>query len=747
MKTLRLFIAVSLLFSAVSAAACGPWYYSAADNRIYYIEFPLWTPPTTDDDFESQNIKLWSRQTKCKDTAAIRQAVYGGTLGEWEAVYLVLNGHKADMGALGKNKFVRHLCKHKDIKAVKVLYGSKKYEYIRNVQRSPWYYDSHLDNDEKAELRSIYKLIDRDYLNDPLYGDRFKLLAIKCSWALGNDAVTLLMWEKLGKTMKNELLHDATEDYVARTFERAGVQRLADSIYLSHCNTVELVPDGSSTPTALNIILQIDPNSPELSSYLQRYLTRIDKEQAAVTYGCSAPTELKEDSVLIIARQAIANPKVKNKAMWRYAAACILDYKGQPKEALAMLKGTPNGGGDAFLRRSTRALTLYLRAKTEKIDQKFVDYSVGEARWLAKEMKKEWNMLSDSLKNEISHIRCWQWICGYDELYSYNVMRRIFLTDSIGLAWRMAEAGYGVRALQLANLADNYIIKLSDNHVIDSCRRFGQWEEASWGYYYKAYESENYHDYCNGLFALADRMGAKTIEDYLHRLKHPKGTTDRWFNSRGYTSKDYWEDIVGTHYLREQNYAKAAQHLKEVSPEYQRLMNIRFCRDAFALDYNTPSYDSTHYKLHFAQTMDSLRQVILHDKDKDRKGMAMIEYSIGLANSFDLCWYLTSYQKGWVGANLIDISESKYGKQAFGKAKKLRAEALKLMQTDETKAQAYARLAMLSKVMHDYPFTATAQHYALVCDHWKDYRVTIHPSYRRTLHPSHFLLLDLSQQW
>ena len=433
--------------------------------------------------------------------------------------------------------------------------------------------------------------------------------------------------------------------------------------------------------------------------------------------------------------------------MWRCAAACILDYKGKPKEALAMLQGAENGDGNAFLRKSVRTLTFYLRSRTEYPTEDFVKYAIGEVKWLDKEMEKEWKHLPDTTKKEeIRHILNWRWIGELNNLYSYAALRRIVLEDSVGLAWRMADFGSGVRAMQMANVAENHLIALTGNPYIERVRTstdgiYNVWYWDDDNEYHQVWlfspadtakikgkdfnlwhYTENWHDYSNGMFCLADKMDAGTLEQYRQRILRPRDGEDRWFNARGYTNIDYWQDIVGTHYLRERNYRAAALHFKYISPSYQRLMNIECHFDPFSIDRTKPSHDSTHYKYNFAHRMDSLGLIMLHETDPDRRGLAMLEYTIGLENSFGMCWWLTSYQKGWTGPDLTDIEETKYAKKAQAVVAQLRKSALQTLHSEDAFARYYLRLGEYGTVRRRYANTSTGLQMALVCDNWGQYR-------------------------
>ena len=746
---LKSFILVSLLVCAGGAAfACGPWYYSAADNRIYRILPPLWQESSyVTDDFVTKNILAWSKQTGCKDTAAIRQAIYKGSLAQWDEFHSREDNSTTGLGWFGENSFVRHLSKRQDVSAIGVLYMSKLYESLRNGQRSPWYYNSRLGTDETRELRDLYNGLWQSDYSKGKYADRYTFLKIKCAWALGEDSIAVDIWKKSKLNRKGNLFYNEAMDYAARSLTRMGRQQEADALYTKNGDYTQLIPSGASLPTQLRIMLKICPNSLAIAPMLQDYLTKLDRDHAATYSWGDEEDWFLTDSMLAVSRAAIYNPDVRRKAMWRCAAACILDYKGKPKEALAMLQGAENGDGNAFLRKSVRTLTFYLRSRTEYPTEDFVKYAIGEVKWLDKEMEKEWKHLPDTTKKEeIRHILNWRWIGELNNLYSYAALRRIVLEDSVGLAWRMADFGSGVRAMQMANVAENHLIALTGNPYIERVRTstdgiYNVWYWDDDNEYHQVWlfspadttkikgkdfnlwhYTENWHDYSNGMFCLADKMDAGTLEQYRQRILRPRDGEDRWFNARGYTNIDYWQDIVGTHYLRERNYRAAALHFKYISPSYQRLMNIECHFDPFSIDRTKPSHDSTRYKYNFAHRMDSLGLIMLHETDPDRRGLAMLEYTIGLENSFGMCWWLTSYQKGWTGPALTDIEETKYAEKATAVVEQLRKKALKTLRSEDAFARYYLRLGQYGTVRKRYANTSTGQHLALVCDSWGMYQ-------------------------
>ena len=751
MKILKSFILVSMfLIVSGNIFACGPWFYSAADNRIYHFLPPGWQKPISAmENFESKNIVAWSRQTGCKDLEAIKSAIYTDwdNFANWdELLWDMLNSSDVKHNPMTENGFCRHLVETMDTDAVRLLCWSKTYSNIRTGQRSPWYYNSHVATDEMKQLQELYNKV-MPYKPTRKYADRFKFLAIKCAWALGEDSTVITLWKQSKLNEKKNLFYYEAGDYAARSFTRMGRQKEADAIYYTNNNYVQLIPYGASTPTKLRTLLRVSPNSPYIPPILEEYISELDVEHARTYHWMSKEEYRKMDDVVNIARMAIDNPTVCHKAMWRYAAACVLDYKGKQQEALDILRDAEDGDGDAFMQKSVRTLTFYLRSRVDTINDDFERYAINEVRWLDNEMLREWNRMPDNVQRDIRRATDWRRATHHNEFYSYAALRRIILEDSVGLAWRMVAAGRGVRALQMANVADNHILQITDNPCVKKIRdsvggTYEVYYEDDGGYeqydhltslkdtafidgriFYVWNVSENRHDYSNGLFCVADIIDAHTLEEYRQRQLHPKDGDDRWFNARSYTNGDYWQDIVGTHYLRERNYHAAATHFKYVSPSYQQRMNISCPIDPFSIDRSLQNHDNTHYKLHFARRMDSLQRVMLHDADADKRGLAMLEYTIGLANSFDMCWWLTSYDKGWNGVDLTDIEETQYAHKANAVVKQLRKKALRMLRTNEARARYHLRLGQYTTVRKRYADTETGKHLALVCDERKQYQV------------------------
>lgn len=111
-----------------AAMAYGPFYYSAADNRIYRLPASLLSHPlSVTEDFVGHNIRAWSRQTGFRDTAAIRRALYldWDNFGDWADLLWEMQLPSPQYNSMNENAFCRHLVSTNDTDAVRLLCWSR----------------------------------------------------------------------------------------------------------------------------------------------------------------------------------------------------------------------------------------------------------------------------------------------------------------------------------------------------------------------------------------------------------------------------------------------------------------------------------------------------------------------------------------------------------------------------------------------------------------------------------------------
>lgn len=666
---LKIYIIASFLLVALRAAACGPGPFVLPDDCDLYRLMPYYAELREPADGRVEaNCRAWMAAVPGVTQEAVRQAVYDFSLLDWQRV---LRGD--DRG----NAFCRKLLLTRDVDAIRLLVWSKYYEQWSAAMRSPWYYgagldDGGLDIDRIACLAASHR---------GRYADRYVLLAMKCLYRSGRSEECVALWKDAEEVMRGSHLRDQAEGYYAACLNRMGRKKEAVEVYarLGDAASLQLLQDDKAA--VFEQVMRSRPNSPFFPIALQRVLFVVENYSVDNRFTCYDLDKKQLQRLLKLATSAGSDPRVKNQAMWRYTAACLLDHEGRQREALKMLDGAETQ--DEFLSNAIRILGIYLHARLDAIDDGYEQRLFADLQWMDNLMQQEWVALDSVERYRLAHSNGFGYNFDiYRTLYSYDALRRIVLSSG-GLADRLVKAGRTVRAIQLANMADNRFFQITDNQTIKFARSRRASLYAGYvrddenrtynGYGFSVYDTDtthmdeywtlmedmfNSHDFSNSLFVHIDRMGADVLADYWNNVETRRDGMDRWLNERGYIDSNYWRDIVGTHLLREVRFEEAERWLAKVSPAYQLCLNTRVW-----MNYNPFSYEKellkrftmpfTHevyvigaanYKLNYARRMAKLERKSQEAASPDDRADALLTLSIGLRNAFsERCWPLVAY--------------------------------------------------------------------------------------------------------
>lgn len=229
---------------------------------------------------------------------------------------------------------------------------------------------------------------------------------------------------------------------------------------------------------------------------------------------------------------------------------------------------------------------------------------------------------------------------------------------------------------------------------------------------------------------------------------------------------DYLNEIIGTLYLREGNYNKAVEYLSQVSPDYQKNLNVYKCgylndnpwvdcymptdkwdypqknKEIYGSLTNTFNPENSSLllspddaKLNFANEMLRLQR-LMKTGTPDERGMSRIRFALARFNSFNNCWALTQYWDGnanqynyrhfywqWDG----EVRELDYLKELTGSIpteKWLESEISKgisVLQSPEAIAEAEFLRGNYFTIAKCYPSTKVGSYLASHCDSWMDW--------------------------
>ena len=765
---LKRFIAASALFCcALRAVACGPGPFILPDDCDLYRILPYYAELREPDYGRVEaNCRAWKEAVGGVSEAAVRQAVYGFSLADWQRVQ-----RGDDRG----NAFCRRLIETHDTDAVRLLVWSKYYEQWSNQMRSPWYYGCGMD-DGGLDIDSIAKVA---VTYNGRYADRYLFLAVKCLFRSGRDEDCVALWKKHKGKMQGSHLHDMAEGYVAICYTRMGRDNEAFDIYVRQGDAASLQMFCDDNVKVFEQVMRHHPNSPFFPIALQRVLFVVENYPVDSRFTSYIFDDSQLRRLLALATRAGKDPRVENQALWRYTAACLLDHMGRRREALERLDGV--SAKDEFLDASIRLLRIHLHSRLDGIDDRYEQQLFTDLQWIDARMQREWATLDSADRYRLSHFDGfgYNWDV-YRTVYSYDALRRIVL-GSGGLADRFARAGRTTRAIQLANMAENRFFQISRNPVIEHYRTGSRrdslylcWNEYNdlknyngYGFYTVDIGTShmtdncyaegffNPHDYSNRLFVHIDRMGADVLADYWKNVEEGRGQMDTWLNERGYTGTNYWYDIIGTHLLREMRYAEAARWLWRVTPGFQQRLNTMSWMKVDPFSYlGTQLKRNWNYKACYAYRMARLERQASEAASPDDRADAMLSLSIALRNAFsERCWPLVSYGYSsyegfeddsddypthnyywynyqspyedpyYLASDMASSAVAPYAAKAEKRAAELRKKAFATYQDRDRIAQAYRRTCQFTYLMHHYADTPAGQFVARHCDYWKDYLV------------------------
>ncbi|MDE5635052.1 MAG: hypothetical protein K2I52_01935, partial [Muribaculaceae bacterium] len=341
--------------------------------------------------------------------------------------------------------------------------------------------------------------------------------------------------------------------------------------------------------------------------------------------------------------------------------------------------------------------------------------------------------------------------------------QNIIYVDWVPMLWNRKDYG---TAILLCAYADN---------LARSEQRHEAWTNVGWHVYWtpiQAFsisdmrESEeyiNHIDYGCLSFQMMGSLSSTQLADTYNRIL-ADNPLYRFLRRKARTDKDYYNELIGTLALREENYSRAEEYLSKVSEHYLKTMNIYkggyLGREPFS-PYPSrwvvipPAYDGAgswewerstssnsnganpDAKLIFARKMREYKRLMIHGRTADERGLARMMYAIGRCNSFEECWALTQYWRGVCTGIFVpglqywedDFAQKQYpflydyvGHEVTERLYDDEIKAsLAMLATDEAKAKAYYTLNNLPVIVKYYGNTSIGQYVKMSCDNWESW--------------------------
>lgn len=661
---------------------------------------------------KDRNCEEWQRLTSMNiPVEDIYEVVYEMPLEEYMIMY--------DNPTLNyDNKFAQWITK-RDKAILDFLLLAKNNEYIRFRINSRWYYPT---MNIGAQM-TLEEIVEKSLaVNDKRLRERYLLQAIRALFTLHRYDECVKIWEEEVLPLPNDnLMKLHIRDYIAGALCHVGsspksTQYFAEIGYInSILYSVGRDREMLTEVEELELVCEYAPNSDYIPSTLAEIVRR--SEASLDDYFFSPkPAEGELSHLYRLCLKMAQDKRTENKAMWYYTAAFISDFEGDAQNASYLLSRAEASRSTPFIDESIAVFRIYLDAKLSTYNAAYEKKLYGQLQWLDEKIA---NNIDDKVRQTVMS----EYKLGVCESFYYwnDMLRRILLAE---VAPRMIEAGKPVRALQLVNMADNYLYNLVDcidryeTVVIgDSIYRVTRTMQE-----HRYSESKNYLDYSNYFFATIDTLGVDVAKAYVDNIEHSTRSFDLFLNERGYTGRDYLYDIVGTQCMRQMRYGEAVSYLGKVGADYVHHSNVYMTRNPFAAEPEVIPY-TKEFKYDFAREMYSLEQSIQVTTDPNRKAQLMMKYALGLRNSFDWSWALTQYYRNWQYecSGAYDWEKSEYALTAKAQSLNMIDAACKMVTNDEIAAAMQYELRNYLTVATMYPNTTYGQLVKGSCDNLEDY--------------------------
>lgn len=573
------------------------------------------------------------------------------------------------------NKFYAYLINTGNSQIISFLDLAKRTEKEWRKASSPWYYPSRESYDYTDDPDFLDCVVDecKDYEGE-LLRDRYGLQGVRALFASRRYADCIEFYDSYFADIPSDnLMKRMAQRYVAGCMSRLGDKMRADTIFAKAGDIWSL-----SRFNPLGFMVEINPDAPQIMDYI-----RSKADTATVT------------AAAVYADRLLRNNLVKNRGDWELVIAFFNnEYKGNPYSARAAIyKAMNQSFSSEELKNLARAYKMRLDARTSDLSCLLADLKWAET-------------LADPIVPG-----AYEWV---------ERVRNIIYVDCIPNLWNKRDYA---TALLLAGYADALHPETSDYGSLF----FQMMGSLSSSQLAAAYEKMKSHT---------------PLYDFLRR------------NIR--QDSDFYIELIGTLALREENYEQAVRYLSRVTIGYQTSMNLFtdgwLNKDPFIaypsrwnkavnFGWEWPVTDCKtnsriDYKLNFANRMMKLKKDMQSAPTADQRGIARLWYAIGRRNSFEECWSLTQYWRGYVDnfepgmlydersdCHLYDFLFDYHFTIGHEKTEfiydKEKEAALAMLQSDEAKAEAQYILGNLKTIIKLYPKTRTAQNVKTSCDNWR----------------------------
>ena len=462
---------------------------------------------------------------------------------------------------------------------------------------------------------------------------QYCLLVMRANMQLEKHADNKAYWENTASKLSDSAYRDIMKNIYAGALLRLGQRDEAWNIYAEQGDYISLRWSAFKYRNLAGIktLFADHPDSPVINYLVQDFVNSaqetLDQQHAAegnefmdkswiedeINMVGANPIYVDEVRQFItFANEVVKNKKSKNPCMWKGATGLLHYLLGEYDEAISDLDQAQKLNGTQRMKDNVRCIRLLASTGNPKLDKKYSSYVLQELQWLEGNLSK-------------------------DDYYRYAWDRIVHL----GLSPCYEKAGN-----------KNFSTALLG---IEMPSKYGS-DPSSWN---DNYNSEYYYK------AIDNATAEQTLSYYQYLNSNPKDALEQYIIGKVNHEDNYFNDLIGTKFIAQGNFAEAAKYLEKVSLKFIEGQNISwymgnrdYTKEPWLNERENTGFDSgedgpnkakitSNKKLTFCKEMQQLQSRHLLAGDIAQKKQLAYDIAVRFfqASFKGDCWFLTHY--GW----------------------------------------------------------------------------------------------------
>lgn len=468
----------------------------------------------------------------------------------------------------------------------------------------------------------------------------YALLRMRACMMLGYDKANANFWTTTASKLRESPWKEAMRNIYARSLLKSGQRMKACDIYASQgdMTSIKWVARKYRNLAGIESIYATHPNAPTLTYLVQDFVNNVqetidlkpktaDEKEWMKEIGAKSIYPEEARKFITFANQVIADGKTTNPCLWRSATAMLHYLMCEYQQATADIEEAMTLKGTQRMKDNARAIRLLALTSMHPLTPSFSNYLVKEMEWIDGKIQED----------RVNRL-------DYDNHYT-NVKERIVFWNLVPLYQVNGNAAMATALMGMMQKYENAFTAETSKYADKG---------------YGLYSDYNCH--------LDTMRAASTLAYYQFLTTQSEDAFEQYVKERVYADTNYFNELIGTKYISEGDFDKAATYLREVPQDFIDGQRISFYMAQRS--YTVPrwferqktqeeeSFLSSNYtdvyahvkgnvKLQFCEEMSQM----LHRYNLSREGTEKEQLAYDLAvryyqaSCYGDCWYLTHYGK------------------------------------------------------------------------------------------------------